>query len=127
MAIANGATELERLKLAQEEEARRLEAERKRAEQEAKDKAAHESENKYKEALANIYDYEKKQDYAQMSDWADIALQHNPDDQEARQKKAEATRLLSEKKSNTRVSFKEHRRVLRKSNGRMHCRKVMQP
>lgn len=98
MAIANGATELERLKLAQEEEARRLEAERKRAEQEAKDKAAHESENKYKEALANIYDYEKKQDYAQMSDWADIALQHNPDDQEARQKKAEATRLLSEKK-----------------------------
>ena len=29
---------------------------------------------------------EKKQDYAQMLDWADIALQHNPDDQEAKQK-----------------------------------------
>lgn len=98
VAIANGETELERRRLAQEEEARRVEAERQRAEQEEKDRAAHESENKYKEAMANIYDYEKKQDYAQMLDWADIALQHNPDDQEAKQKKAEATRLMSEKK-----------------------------
>ncbi len=110
-AIANGATELERQKLAQEEETRRKEAERKKAEQEAKDKAAHESENKYNEALANVYDYEKKQDYAQMSDWADIALQHKPDDVEAKQKKADATRLLSEK----RVKDEQYKSIIQRA------------
>lgn len=33
-----------------------------------------------------------------MSDWADIALQHRPGDEEATKKKADAVRLLSEKK-----------------------------
>lgn len=111
MAFANGATELERKKLAQEEESRRKDAERKKAEQEARDKAAHESENKYKEALANVYDYEKKRDYVQMSDWADIALQHKPDDTEAQQKKADATRLLSEK----RVKEEQYKSIIQRA------------
>jgi hypothetical protein len=97
-AFAKGATELERQKLAQEEEARRKAAEQEKAEQEAKDRAAREDEKAYNEAMSNVYDYEKKQDYAQMSEWADMALNKRPDDLEAKQKKAEATRLLSEKK-----------------------------
>ena len=71
--------------------------------------------------MANIYDYEKKQDYAQMLDWADIALQHNPDDQEAKQKKAEATRLMSEKKvkeEQYKSIISEHKRALRLCNWR---------
>lgn len=52
----------------------------------------------YDDAMQKVYDFEKNQDYVQMSDWADIALQHRPGDKEATQKKADAVRLLSEQK-----------------------------
>ena len=56
------------------------------------------SARQYDDAMQKVYDFEKNQDYAQMSDWADIALQHRPGDKEATQKKADAVRLLSEQK-----------------------------
>ena len=56
------------------------------------------SARQYDDAMQKVYDFEKNQDYAQMSDWADIALQHRPNDKEATQKKADAVRLLSEQK-----------------------------
>ena len=52
----------------------------------------------YDEAMQKVYSFEKSQDYAQMRDWADIALKHRPEDKEAHQKKAEAERLLSDQK-----------------------------
>ncbi len=111
LAIANGETELARQKLAQEEKARQEEAIRIREIQEAKDRAARESDIKYNEAMANVYDYEKKQDYAQMLDWAEIALQHKSNENEAKQKKAEATRLLSEKK----VKDEQYRSIIQRA------------
>ena len=56
------------------------------------------SARQYDDAMQKVYDFERNQDYAQMSDWADIALQHHPGDKEAAQKKADAVRLLSEQK-----------------------------
>ena len=56
------------------------------------------SARQYDDAMQKVYDFEKNQDYAQMSDWADIALQHRAGDKEAIQKKADAVRLLSEQK-----------------------------
>lgn len=56
------------------------------------------SARQYDDAMQKVCDFEKNQDYAQMSDWADIALQHRPGDKEATQKKADAVRLLSEQK-----------------------------
>lgn len=56
------------------------------------------SARQYDDAMQKVYDFEKNQDYAQMSDWVDIALQHRPGDKEATQKKADAVRLLSEQK-----------------------------
>ena len=56
------------------------------------------SARQYDDAMQKVYDFEKNQDYAQMNDWADIALQHRPGDKEATQKKADAVRLLSEQK-----------------------------
>lgn len=94
----NGATELERQKIAREEEERQKKAEEERIKVEEKNKKAKEAENKYQEAINNVLDFERKKDYAQMSDWADIALQHRPGDEEATKKKADAVRLLSEKK-----------------------------
>ncbi len=52
----------------------------------------------YEEAMQNVCEFEKKQDYVQMGEWADIALKHRPGDQDATQKKTEALRLLSEQK-----------------------------
>lgn len=94
----NGATELARQKIAREEEERQQRAEEERIKAEEKNKEAKEAENKYQEAINNVFDFERKKDYAQMSDWADIALQHRPGDEEATKKKADAVRLLSEKK-----------------------------
>ena len=56
------------------------------------------SARQYDDAMQKVCDFEKNQDYAQMNDWADIALQHRPGDKEATQKKADAVRLLSEQK-----------------------------
>lgn len=95
---ANGETELARQKIAREEEERRKKAEEERAKADEKNRKAKEAENKYQDAMANVLDFERRKDYAQMSDWADIALQHRPKDEEATKKKAEAVRLLSEQK-----------------------------
>ncbi len=95
---ANGETELARQKIAREEEERRKKAEEERAKADEKNRKAKEAENKYQDAMANVLDFERRKDYAQMSDWADIALQHRPNDDEATKKKAEAVRLLSEQK-----------------------------
>lgn len=56
------------------------------------------SARQYDDAMQRVCDFEKNQDYVQMSDWADIALQHRPGDKEATQKKADAVHLLSEQK-----------------------------
>ena len=95
---ANGETELVRQKIAREEEERRTRAVEERAKADEKNRKAKEAECKYQEAMTNIFDFERRKDYAQMSDWADIALQHRPNDEEATKKKTEALRLLSEQK-----------------------------
>lgn len=95
---ANGETELARQKIAREEEERRKIAVEERAKADEKNRKAKEAEKKYQEAMNNIRDFERRKEYAQMSDWADIALQHRPNDEEAAKKKAEALRLLSEQK-----------------------------
>lgn len=94
----HGEAEIERRRLAQEEEDRRKRAEEERRRQEEEYRAAHEADLRYDEAMRNVYDFENKQDYAQMAEWAGIALNHKPDDSEAQKKKDDATRLLSEQK-----------------------------
>lgn len=93
-----GEAELERQRIAREEAERQKKAEEERLQRRERERAAQEADKRYEEAMQNLYDFEKKQDYAQMSDWADIALQHRPNDEEATQKKAEAVRLLSDQK-----------------------------
>lgn len=68
--------------------------------------------------MDSVASFERKQNYAQMLDWANIALTHRPEDKEAVAKKEEATRLLSEQKvkqqqynsiiQRAEASFKEH-------------------
>ena len=96
--FANGETEIERITLAKEEEEKQREAERLQQLRDDENEKAREAELRYNEAMDNIADYEKKQDYAQMKDWAEIALKHKPEDEEAKQKLTEATRLLADKK-----------------------------
>jgi uncharacterized protein HemY len=98
MSEKKGEAEIERQKLVQEEEDRRRKAEEDRKKKEEEYRAAHEAEIRYEEAMRNVYDFEKKQDYAQMAEWAGIALNHKSDDPEALKKKNDATRLLSEQK-----------------------------
>ena len=98
MSEKKGEAEIERQKLAQEEEDRRRKAEEDRKKKEEEYRAAHEAEIRYDEAMRNVYDFEKKQDYAQMAEWAGIALDHKSGDPEALKKKNDATRLLSEQK-----------------------------
>ena len=52
----------------------------------------------YDDAMQKVYYFEGIQDYVQMRDWADIALQHRPGDKEASDKKSDAERLLSDQK-----------------------------
>lgn len=96
---ANGETELEGLKIAREEEELRKKAEEEKAKTDEENRKAREAEKNYKEAMNNVLDYESRKNYAQMLEWADIALQHRPNDEEATKKKAEAMRLLSEQKA----------------------------
>ena len=96
--VRQGEAQLESQKLAREERERQRIAEEKRQKQEEEYKAAHEAEIRYEEAMRNVYDFEKNQDYAQMAEWAGIALQHKPEDSEALKKKNDATRLISEQK-----------------------------
>ena len=98
MSEKKGEAEIERQRLAQEDEERRKKAEEDRRKKEEEYRAAHEAEIRYGEAMRNVYDFEKKQDYAQMAEWAGIALNHKSDDPEALKKKNDATRLLSEQK-----------------------------
>lgn len=93
-----GEAELKRQRIAQEEKERQERAEEKLREQQEKDRAAHEADKRYEEAMRNVYDYEKKHEYAQMEEWAKIALNHRPDDPEAKKKQDDALRLLSELK-----------------------------
>ena len=93
-----GEAEIERQRLAQEEKDRQKKAEEERRKQEEEYRAAHEADLRYEEAMRNVYDFEKKQDYAQMAEWANIALNHRPNDEDAQKKKNDATRLLSEQK-----------------------------
>jgi len=96
--MSNGELELERKQRAKEEKDRMDEAKRKNQELQEKAKEAREAELRYKEAMDNVASFERKQNYAQMLDWANIALTHRADDKEAMSKKEEATRLLSEQK-----------------------------
>ena len=96
--VTNGETEIERIRIAKEEEERQREAERIIRIKDDENKKAREAVLRYDEAMDNVFEYEKKQDYAQMKDWAEIALKHKPEDEEAKQKLAESTRLLSDKK-----------------------------
>lgn len=96
--LARGEDELKRQNLAKEEERRKMEAERSRSEQIEAERQAFETKKNYEEAMANVADYEKQGEYAQMLDWAKIALDHLPDSSEAKNKIEESTRLLSEMK-----------------------------
>ena len=108
MSEKKGEAEIERQKLAQEEENRKRKAEEDRKKKEEEYRAAHEAEIRYDEAMRNVYDFEKKRDYAQMEEWAGIALNHRPDDPEAQKKKNDATRLLSEQ----RVREEQYRSII---------------
>ncbi len=96
--LARGEDELKRLQLAKEEELRKIEAEQSRSEQAEAERKAFETKKNYEEAMSNVADYEKQGEYAQMLDWAKIALEHQPDSAEAKKKVEESTRLLSEMK-----------------------------
>ncbi|MDD6928144.1 MAG: hypothetical protein PUI89_02470 [Bacteroidales bacterium] len=96
--LAQGEDELKRQQLAKEEERRRREAEQSRAEQAEAERKAFETKKNYDEAMNNVADYEKQGEYAQMLDWAKIALELSPDSAEAKKKVEESTRLLSEMK-----------------------------
>ncbi len=96
--LAQGEDELKRQQLAKEEERRKREAEQSRAEQAEAERKAFETKKNYDEAMSNVADYEKQGEYAQMLDWAKIALEHQPDSAEAQKKVEESTRLLSEMK-----------------------------
>ena len=96
--LARGEDELKRLQLAKEEELRKIEAEQSRSEQAEAERKAFETKKNYDEAMSNVADYEKQGEYAQMLDWAKIALEHQPDSAEAKKKVEESTRLLSEMK-----------------------------
>lgn len=69
----------------EEEERKKADAQRRKMQQDERE--AHEAENKFKEAMERVEEYEKKEDYAQMRDWCDLALTHNPSDNQAKEKK----------------------------------------
>ena len=96
--LARGEDELKRQQLAKEEAQRKLEAEQSRSEQAEAERKAFETKKNYEEAMYNVSNYEKQGEYAQMLDWAKIALEHQPDSAEAKKKVEESTRLLSEMK-----------------------------
>ena len=96
--LTNAETERKRVENAIKEEENRKKADEQRRKVKQEEKEAHEAENKYKEAMARVEEYERKEDYAQMRDWCEIALQHKPGDSQAKEKKELALRLLSEEK-----------------------------
>lgn len=70
--MANGELELVRKQRAKEEKDRMDEAKRRNQEQQEKDKEAREAEFRYNEAMENVAVFERKQNYAQMLDWAKL-------------------------------------------------------
>jgi tetratricopeptide (TPR) repeat protein len=96
--LTNAETERKRVENAIKEEENRKIADELRRKVKQEEKEAHEAENKYKEAMARVEEYERKEDYAQMRDWCEIALQHKLGDSQAKEKKELALRLLSEEK-----------------------------
>lgn len=117
--FANGETEIERIILAKEEEEKQRAAERLQQLRDDENKKAREAKLRYDEAMDNVADYEKKQDYAQMKDWAEIALKHKPDDEGAKQKFAEATRLLSDKK----VRDEQYKNIIQRATDSLNNKK----
>lgn len=93
-----GEAELEMQRLAEEEKKRQEKAEEIRQKKEEEYRKAHEADLRYEEAMRNVDDFERKQNYAQMEEWASIALTHRPNDLDASKKKNDAVRLLSEQK-----------------------------
>ena len=96
--LTNAETERKRVENAIKEEEIRIKANAQRQRVEQEEKEAHEAENKYKEAMARVEEYEKKGDYAQMRDWCEIALQHYPDDAHAKEKIEFASQKIAEEK-----------------------------
>ena len=98
--LANDAkTEFKRLQLIKEEQKRKEENIRLEKEKVQKNKEVHESENKYNEAMSQVYDYEKTKQYVQMRDWANIALRHKADDIIAKNKLDDSVRLIAEEEA----------------------------
>lgn len=62
----------------------------------------------YEDAMQKVYEFENKQDFAQMIEWAEIALTHRSGDAEASQKKDDAIRLLSEQK----IKEEQYRKII---------------
>ena len=91
-----GAAELADLQHKRAERAELEEAERQLLERRNAESKLDQDERKYKAALDNVYDFEKKRDYREMKEWATIALSLKPSDEEAQLKLEEATRFLSE-------------------------------
>lgn len=109
--LARGEDELKRLANAQEEKRRRDEAKQQQEKLQSEAKAEQEALKNYDNAMDNVVDYERKQEYAQMLDWATIALNLQPNSAEALQKKEQATRLLSEEK----VRSEQYNAAIRKA------------
>lgn len=80
------------------DEENRKAADAKKAEEDAERNKVQEAERGYKDAMGHVSNYERKEDYAQMLEWCDIALTKKPGDNDAQKKKEEAQRLLSEQK-----------------------------
>ena len=80
------------------DEENRKAAEAKKVEEDAERNKQQEAERGFKDAMSQVSDYERKEDYAQMLEWCDIALTIKPEDDNAKKKKEEAQRLLSEQK-----------------------------
>ena len=95
---ARGNEELADIKRKQAEAEAEAEAEKLVKDQREKELKLEQAERKYRLAMENVYDFEKKRDYTEMKEWATIALSLKTDDEDAQQKLDEATRLLSETK-----------------------------
>ena len=95
---ARGNEELADIKRKQAEAEAEAEAEKLVKDQREKELKLEQAERKYRLAMENVYDFEKKRDYTEMKEWATIALSLKADDEDAQQKLDEATRLLSETK-----------------------------
>lgn len=95
---SRGLAELVRIKNAQEEEERERQAKEQIEQQRYAEAQRDKDERDYRNAIEKANECERKGDYSQMEEFADIALSKKPESEEAKSLKEDAIRLRSEAK-----------------------------